>query len=259
MNLSLRGWVLGLVLLGASCSSDEKKPEPTGSAVSYWQDVAPIFEQRCLSCHQEGGLGPFRLDDYETAKAHAAGIRAQTQARLMPPYLVTADGSCGEFQDSHWLSDEELATIDDWVKAGAPEGNHAQINAPALPKLDDAAIYTTPVFTPEPEGSQLAEHDEYRCFLVDSGVDAVKFITAYDVEPGLPAVVHHALAMIVDPDAPASLPDQPGLTNLELMEALDAESPDREGWPCFGMAGDGVEVRDVPTTWAPGEGMVTSR
>lgn len=257
MNLPLRGWVLGLVLLGASCSTDEKEPETTGSTVSYWQDVAPILEQRCLSCHQEGGLGPFRLDDYETAKAHAAGIRAQTQARLMPPYLVTADGSCGEFQDSHWLSDEELATIDNWVKAGAPPGPEAHIVAPDLPTLDDAAVYATPVFTPVPEGSQLAEHDEYRCFLVDSGVDAVKFITAYDVEPGLPAVVHHALAMIVDPDAPASLPDQPGLTNLELMEALDAESPDREGWPCFGMAGDGVEVRDVPTTWAPGEGMVT--
>src|SRR4051812_41382539 len=74
MNLRLRSWVLGLALLGASCSTDEKEPEPTGSTVSYWQDVAPIFEQRCLSCHQEGGLGPFRLDDYETAKAHAAGI-----------------------------------------------------------------------------------------------------------------------------------------------------------------------------------------
>lgn len=262
MKMRMCGWLLvGFALVGAACSSkddDREKPESEVDAVTYWSDVAPIFEQRCLSCHQEGGLGPFRLDDYESAKAHATGIRVHTQARTMPPYLVTADGSCGEFQDSHWLSDDELTTIANWVKAGAPKGDEeVEVTTPALPKLDDATVYATPTFTPEPEGSVLAEHDEYRCFLLDSGVDSLKFITAYDVEPGLDAVVHHTLAMIVDPDAPASLPEQPGLTNLELMEALDADSPDRDGWPCFGMAGDGVEVRDVPTTWAPGEGMVT--
>jgi hypothetical protein len=175
----------------------------------------------------------------------------------MPPYLVTGDGTCGNFLDSHWLSDEELATIDQWVKAGAPAGTAKAIEVPEPPGLSSAKEYATPVFTPEPAGGQLAEHDEYRCFLLDAGVDSVKYITAYDVVPGLDAVVHHALAMIVDPDAKASLRDEPNLTNAELMQRLDDESPDRDGWPCFGMAGDGVDVRDVPTTWAPGEGVVT--
>jgi hypothetical protein len=41
------------------------------------------------------------------------------------------------------------------------------------------------------------------------------------------------------------------------MQALDAASPDRLGWPCFGGAGDGVDVTGLPVTWAPGQGVVS--
>jgi hypothetical protein len=47
-----------------------------------------------------------------------------------------------------------------------------------------------------------------------------------------------------------------GKTNAEIMQALDAASPDRDGWPCYGLAGEGVEVDGVPVTWAPGMGVV---
>ena len=40
------------------------------------------------------------------------------------------------------------------------------------------------------------------------------------------------------------------------MQALDDASPDRLGWPCFGAAGDSVDVSGVPVTWAPGQGIV---
>ena len=28
-------------------------------AVTFWQDVAPIYNEKCVACHQAGGLGPF--------------------------------------------------------------------------------------------------------------------------------------------------------------------------------------------------------
>jgi hypothetical protein len=40
------------------------------------------------------------------------------------------------------------------------------------------------------------------------------------------------------------------------MQALDDESPDREGWPCFGLAGEGVAIEDLPLVWAPGQGVI---
>jgi len=62
--------------------------------------------------------------------------------------------------------------------------------------------------------------------------------------------------MLVDGEAPAELEDRPGLTNAALMQEFDAASPDRDGWPCFGTAGEGVGVNAIPVTWAPGQGVV---
>jgi hypothetical protein len=218
--------------------------------------MAPLFEDHCMQCHREGGIAPFRLDDPEIAKAHAPAIRAATAARTMPPWGVTSDGSCGEFKDSIALSDAQIALIADWVENGAPEGTPTKITLPDVPSLARATELSTPLFTPEIVGGPLAEHDEYRCFVLEPGVSEAAFITGYEVLPGQPSVIHHVIAMLVDPSAPARVPGQPGMTNLEQMQALDAESPDREGWPCFGMAGEGIEVESSPVNWAPGQYVV---
>src|SRR5690606_27977786 len=60
------------------------------------------------------------------------------------------------------------------------------------------------------------------------------------------------LVSTVDPE----LEVDDGVTNLDVITALDQESPDRLGWPCFGVAGDGVEPDGIPVTWAPGQGVV---
>ncbi len=225
--------------------------EPAG--VRYWQDVAPIYFERCGSCHSEGGIAPFRLDNYADAVTWAEASRLATEARTMPPWLVTSDGSCGEFRDSKALSQEEIDTIAAWIDDGALEGEpRDDLMIPQVDQLAGGVSYTTPEFVPEPEGGIFAEFDEYRCFLIDPALERDRFMTAYDVVPGNKALVHHVLAIPVDP----TLEVGAGVTNLDVIEALDAESPDRDGWPCFGAAGDGVEVEGIPVTWAPGQGVV---
>src|SRR5262249_55426512 len=63
--------------------------------------------------------------------------------------------------------------------------------------------------------------------------------------------------LLVDADATAEVQDHPTRTNGEQMRMLDQESPERDGWPCFGMAGDGLTVDASPVIWAPGQGVVT--
>lgn len=253
-----RGLSLLLVTLLSGCG-DEKKDEPATpdtqtEALTYWDDMAPLFAEHCTSCHQEGGIAPFALDDYASAKPRAALIAALTKSREMPPWGATSDGSCQSFADDLSLSDEEITAIDRWVKDGAIEGKKRALTPREVPSLADALVFETPEFLPQAMGGALAEHDEYRCFLLDSGVTEPAFITAYDVQPGAPAIVHHSILMLVDPDGPA---DDPSLgTNLEAMQALDAESPDRAGWPCFSGAGEGVAVNASPVVWAPGQGVV---
>lgn len=246
----------------AACSNDkaDKSPDSQSEALTYWNDMAPLFAEHCTTCHQDGGIAPFALDNYASAKEHAAKIRAQTLMRAMPPWSATSDGSCQDFSGSLALSDAQIADIGRWVDGGAPEGTKKAVEQPAIPKLEDGSVFSTPRFLPEPQGGALAEHDEYRCFMLDSGVNEPSFITAYEVTPGAPEIVHHTLLMVVDPDAPAGNPNDPQAaalgTNLQHMQALDDESPDRLGWPCFGTAGEGVNVSSVPVVWAPGQGVV---
>ncbi|MCA9700559.1 MAG: hypothetical protein KC431_23735, partial [Myxococcales bacterium] len=251
-------WTCALVLAFAGCqdepgsdddvgteSSDTEDTGDTGQELqpTYWQDVAPIYYEQCVTCHRDGGIAPIPLDDYPTA-ANWAQVAAQSASeRTMPPWLVKADGSCGEWDHSRALSQEQIDTIVAWADAGAPEGTpRDDLQVPELPGLEGGTAYATPLFTPEPEGGIFSLYDEYRCFLFDPKLDGDKFITGYEVVPGNNALVHHALLMPVDPDyVPGN-----GPTNLEIMQALDDESPDRDGWPCFGEAGEGVETSGIP-------------
>jgi len=239
----------------ASSASSEAETEPTGGVAvgpTYWQEVAPIFFDNCVTCHQAGGIGPFVLDNYPEAKKWAAAAAGSAEARTMPPWLVTDDGSCGSFKDSKALAPAEIETIRAWVDAGTPEGEpRTDLQAPVPEVLGDAVEFKTPKFTPAIQGGMLAEYDEYRCFRVDTNLTADRFLTGYSVAPGVPAMIHHVLAITVDPEE-AGAGNQ---KNGDILAALDAESPDRDGWPCFGAAGDGVNPRGIPVSWAPGQGV----
>jgi hypothetical protein len=126
------------------------------------------------------------------------------------------------------------------------------LTLPPQPTLANAVDVATPLFTPVAQGGQLAEFDEYRCFLFDPPVASDAFLTGYAVTPGEASIVHHVLGFIVDPQATG----QDGLTNAAIMQSLHDPSPDRPGWPCFGGAGDGVAESGLPVAWAPGHGIV---
>jgi hypothetical protein len=250
----------GALLLIAACGgTDITRPsgEPGTSIVepenpTFGEHVSPIFNEKCVRCHQEGGIGPFRLDDYQTARIWSNRIAAATEARIMPPFLMETGGECGSFDEGTALDDVEIATIGEWVRSGAPEGTETQLTLPALPTLTDAREWTTPVFAPTIQGGALAAFDEYRCFRVDLGLDADTWATGAEVQPGNTRIVHHVIGFLVDPDAPALEG-----TNAEMMVALHQEDPSRDGWPCFGAAGEGISVESMPVQWGPGTGAYT--
>jgi hypothetical protein len=245
---------ISIVQPATPAPAEGAEPEPREDAPLFWQDVAPILQTRCVTCHQAGGVGPFVLDEYESASRWARAASAAVQARIMPPWLMTDDGSCQHFESSRYLSDAEIATIVDWAEAGAPEGTPGPaITPPSTGHLDGAVSYQTPDFTPVAVGDELARFDEYRCFRIGAPLDSPAYLTGYEVLPGNSALVHHVLVMPVAPDVVTG----DGRTNEQVLLELDGASPDREGWPCFGAAGEGLEPEGTPVTWAPGMGPVT--
>ncbi len=86
--------------------------------------------------------------------------------------------------------------------------------------------------------------DDYRCFLLDPGLDKDVWLTGSNVLPGNPDVVHHVILYRLSPDQTAEA------------EQKDAQTTG-EGWTCFGgtgLQGDFANTDDAPwlAAWAPG-------
>src|SRR6202008_5010558 len=53
--------------------------------ISYAKDVAPILANKCVTCHQTGGIGPFAMTDFTMVKGYAPMIREAIRTDRMPP------------------------------------------------------------------------------------------------------------------------------------------------------------------------------
>src|SRR5436190_23564016 len=98
------GWLtlLALLPLIAACSNEPSSMsidvpdaavsipdaaiEDTGPALTYYRDVKPILDAKCLGCHRPGGIGPIDLSDPDVATQLAPLLRAEVEAGRMPPW-----------------------------------------------------------------------------------------------------------------------------------------------------------------------------
>ncbi len=84
----------------------------TRGEVTYWSDIKPILDAKCVACHGEEPVAgaPNSLHDFATASEMAERIRVRTVVvQTMPPGTP--------------LSEEEQGLIQAWVTDGAPEGS----------------------------------------------------------------------------------------------------------------------------------------
>ena len=208
-----------------------------GEAAPTWaQDVSPIIYGNCVSCHREGGIAPFSLTTYDEVVRRASAIKTATAARTMPPSPINASGSCNSYRDARWLSDADIATLGRWADQGTPAGDMAR--APSLPRPPaglspvDLRIQMPETYTPNATLT-----DDYRCFVVDPGVAADRFVTGFEVLPGESKVVHHVILFSVENDSAQ-----------RRAEELDAAEPG-PGYTCFGSSRVGGSPLAL---WAPG-------
>ncbi|HAN30200.1 MAG TPA: hypothetical protein DCQ06_01260, partial [Myxococcales bacterium] len=260
---------LVLFWVGLSGCVDDDSTRPTDVAATVdagtfidtgvtYAHVAPIFRQYCNSCHSVGGVGPMAFDSYEATKKWAPAIRVSVTERTMPPWLLTGDGSCGEFKDSAWLSEQDVKTIDDWVIGGAQPGEVEPVDQQPIKLSELSGDNVIELKMPVTYGPQANKptntgaFDDYRCFPIQTGLDKDVFVTATEVIPGDPSIVHHVLVFSVNPLAfPVDAPEFG--SNEKVMQSLDSTNNDRPGWPCFAAAGQGVLMDSLLVAWAPGE------
>jgi hypothetical protein len=160
--------------------------------VVFSEQIAPIVFNNCASCHRPGEAAPFALMSYEDVKKRGALIAAVTQTRYMPPWHATP--GYGDFIDVHRLTDEQIATIKQWVDQGMPEGDPA--NLPAMPKFPEGWQLGKPdmmIAMREAFDVPASGPDIYRNFTIPLNIPEDKWVRAIEFRPSARKVVHHSL------------------------------------------------------------------
>jgi len=165
---------------------------PAADQVTFSEHIAPIVYGNCVTCHRPGEAAPFALISYEDVKKRGSLIATVTKARYMPPWHAAHD--YGEFAGERRLTDQQIATIADWVQQGMPQGDPAKM--PKLPEFTDGWHLGKPDLVLEmPVGFNLPASgpDVFRNFVIPVGLKEDKWIRAIEFRPSARKVVHHVL------------------------------------------------------------------
>jgi len=163
--------------------------------VTFTHDVAPILYQNCTSCHRTGEVAPFPLVSYDDAAKRAHLIASVSTSKYMPPWKAEAQ-ECS-FIGERRLSNEQIATLQNWANSGAPEGRAADLpkvpNYPVGWNLGQPDLVVQPV---APYNLAADGDDVYRCFVIPTHDANDRFLSAIEVHPGNSRVVHHVIVYI---------------------------------------------------------------
>lgn len=181
------------------CLINRQPPIVPKESLTYAEDVAPIVQARCVTCHRPGQIGPMSLTDLADMVAHAETIQEVVEQRRMPPWH--ADGRVGQFASNRRLADAEVATIVGWYEQGMPAGKALATNADL--KNTDATrwtiepdiVFRMPAQAEIPATGVLP----YQYYLVQTKFEEDRWVKAAEALPGNPEVVHHVIVYFCAP------------------------------------------------------------
>jgi hypothetical protein len=144
------------------------------------------------------------LMTYEEVRPWARSIRNRVASREMPPWHVDRRIGIQQFKNDPSLTDAEIATIVDWVEAGAPRGDLADM--PPLPtygSADDWQIGEPDLIVRYPNYLvPAAGPDLFGYLYADFDLEEDRYIRAIQTKPAdkrARLVVHHTNAFAIAP------------------------------------------------------------
>lgn len=191
---------------GCPMASSARSPV-AARPVTYHERVSRIVQQNCQACHRTGGLAPMPFETYAQVHARRAVIEAMVRAGRMPPW--SAHPAHGRWANDRSLRDADRKDLLAWIAAGGPEGD------PALAPLPRAYVPGWNIGKPDlvlpiPEPIRVPAQGviAYQVVYAQAPTDRDQWITAMEIRPTQPKVVHHVLAFLEEPGRKAPTPEQ---------------------------------------------------
>ncbi|MFM7322174.1 MAG: peroxiredoxin [Armatimonadota bacterium] len=162
---------------------------------TYASRVAGLLDRHCVSCHRAGEIGPMALDSYSAARRFATNIASVVGSGTMPPWKPV-EGH-GDHLDVRRLPQTDRDDLVRWAEGGAPAGDLSRAPAPrsrpagwALGKPD--LVLEMPRAWKVPASGP----DDYRCFVLPTGLTTDREVVAVEYRAGNNRVVHHVLGFV---------------------------------------------------------------
>jgi hypothetical protein len=184
--------------LGCLVNLPERERRDAHATISYAERIAPLLADRCVSCHREGGIGPWAMTGYDKVRGFAPMMREVIRTKRMPPWH--ADPHHGKFVGDRSITNEDAKALVHWIEAGAPRGTGPDPLA-ALDKSWSEWTLGKPDLIVEVPAYEVPATGvvSYQYPYAANPMGRDVWIRAIEILPGDRSVVHHVLAGIDDP------------------------------------------------------------
>ena len=175
-------------------------PRPANRTdITYSQHIAPILQENCVTCHRQGGIGPWAMTGYDMVRGFAPMIREVIRTRRMPPWH--ADPQYGHFANDRSLSSDEVRTLVHWVEAGAPRGEGPDPLAaddrswPEWQLGEPDLVLDIPAFDVPATGVVAYQYQRIR-----NPLDRDVWVRGTEIVPGDRSALHHVITSFAVPE-----------------------------------------------------------
>jgi hypothetical protein len=230
------------------------------SAPTWYADIAPLVVPKCGGCHEQGGIAPFSLRDYASAKPMAELMANAVEAGRMPPFLAQETDACAPklpWKEDQRLSDAEKKLLRRWADTGAVEGDPASAKDVSDPTEAKLAREDVVLKIPK-EVTVSGSKDLHKCIIIDPKLAKDTYVVGRLITSGNAKVLHHVVSYLLKPK---SVPDvttlfltQRAQTRDEFLADLKADTgvgPGEE-YDCFGGPALETVTFEMLDAWAPG-------
>lgn len=161
--------------------------------ISYEKTIAPLLIDNCVTCHRQGGIGPWQMTSYDMIRGFSPMIREVVRTERMPPWH--ADPHYNAFSNDRSLSKEEIKTLVHWIEAGSPRGTGADPLAQLQKQWPEWSLGPPDLIVEIPGFDVPATGViPYQTPMISNPLDHDVWVRAVDFQPGDRTVLHHIIA-----------------------------------------------------------------